>query len=1417
MAVPSCRFFVPPKENKASSSCRGSWRAGGALGLLVLLGGALWPGVGPARAAEQPVSEIPSLATVVDFHVAIRDHPSQRYRYSWDLDVCYYDPGWKLMWIEDQGQAEYLPIKDAPVAVHAGQRVRFEGEVVPAEGLSLKAARLTVLPGAVAIQPLDARGAIADKARWQNHLVTLEATVDTQSEPDSTHLQLSGHADEHRVIITILIDPKAPRPSLEGALVSVDGVYTRQDDTAAQPASIGLWVARLDNLKVLTPEFPAPTGFLHPEAPGKPGSAEEKSSGIVRSAAEGGDAFLSDLGRFYVMESDNPTRRYRYSWDLDVLYYDPDWKLMWVENNGKPDFIPPGDVPLPIKAGQRARFEGEIVPAQGLSLKGARLTLLPPHSNIRPLETRGVVADNGRFHNRFVSLEAIVDRQSEPDSRHLLLEASAEEHHVVMRVLVDPQEPRPQLEGALVSATGIYSGVTNFSGQLTSISLWVPRLGNLKVRNWLAQDPRFDQPGIAIDEIPRQPNGTPVKVVGTVHSFDSANSTLMLRDATGQVQVSTAQTNQIGPGVELEAIGNCESSGVLWRLRNAIVRIRPKTGASSDEQPPGLTTTLRLADQVLALKPDEANQGIPVQIFGVATWADPAGNSIFVQDVSRGVEVRIPPGQKRPSALPYSVSIKGRTAQGPFAPMVISSEVLWHDPLGAPEARSVTLEQLMTGGEHGRWVEVYGYLRNVSHAAGATRLDLTASTGEFTAELPPDADVSALQGAILGVQGVCNVVADSRRKLVAVKLLVPSASFIRLVKAAPKDPFAVEESSVASLREFTPVNSFLRRIRTSGTVLLHSPGRFIALQQGAEALLVLCRQRVKLAPGDRIEVVGIPGREGPRLVLREASCRRIQEGNQPAPLVLSGPPIYDGAIDGHLVSLDATIVSIQQRTQETSFTLQSGNRLFEATLATPPSPESPAQIGSLVAVTGVYRTKYDEYLQPIDFTILLRSEADLNVLQSPPLWTVGKALSVAGVLLVLVVAGVSWVVVLRLRVQRQTILIREQFESQARLEGELQRAARIESLGFLAGGIAHDFNNLLTVILGNISLALAESKVVEAAGDVLEDAKLGAQRARDLTQKLLTFSKGGDPFRTAVQLADLARETLIFALHGSNVRSDMSVPPDLWDIDADRTQIGQVIQNLMINAIQAMPTGGLIRVVLENTVVSENAMGGLTAGKYVRLTVADTGAGIAPELLSKVFDPYFTTKTLGSGLGLATAYSIVKKHLGHIEVQSSIGVGTTFQVWLPAAKDRSPAPAPAKVIPAPAASSHPQSARILLMDDEAVIRLLCGKAFSRVGFELTTAASGVEAVQEFSRARAGGRPYQLVIFDLTVPGGMGGKDALTEIRKIDPDIRAIASSGYSNDPVMADPRRFGFDAIVPKPYEIDQMIDTVRHLLAQKV
>ena len=386
-------------------------------------------------------------------------------------------------------------------------------------------------------------------------------------------------------------------------------------------------------------------------------------------------------------------------------------------------------------------------------------------------------------------------------------------------------------------------------------------------------------------------------------------------------------------------------------------------------------------------------------------------------------------------------------------------------------------------------------------------------------------------------------------------------------------------------------------------------------------------------------------------------------------------------------------------------------------------------------------------------------------------------------------------------------------EHQARLEAEVQRAARLESLGVLAGGIAHDFNNLLTIIMGNLGLAMLDGKVKGVADDYLREIERGALRARDLTQQLLTFAKGGDPLRTTVSLPDIVREAAEFVLHGTSARCDYTVNPGLWNANVDKDQITQVVQNIVLNAVQAMPHGGVIRVSLSNEEIAAGAKAGLAAGRYVRLAIADPGQGISPDILPRIFDPYFSTKKSGSGLGLATVYSIVRKHKGRIEVDSTPGRGATFILWLPAAGSRPPQPSAAPAPPPTASASPIKPARVLLMDDEESIRRLGTALLQRIGLEPTTVADGAEAVRVFSEAHDARRPFELVILDLTIPGGMGGKEAMDLIRTIDPAVPAIVSSGYSSDPVLADFRSYGFQAMVAKPYEISQLTGAVKQLL----
>ncbi len=387
------------------------------------------------------------------------------------------------------------------------------------------------------------------------------------------------------------------------------------------------------------------------------------------------------------------------------------------------------------------------------------------------------------------------------------------------------------------------------------------------------------------------------------------------------------------------------------------------------------------------------------------------------------------------------------------------------------------------------------------------------------------------------------------------------------------------------------------------------------------------------------------------------------------------------------------------------------------------------------------------------------------------------------------------------------VLVIRDMTERARLEAEQLRSSKLESLGVLAGGIAHDFNNLLTVVMGNLTLTMLDSQAMHAAGQWLKEAEKGVVRARDLTQQLLTFAKGGEPARTAVALADFVKDTAEFALHGSRTRCIFQFGPGLWAAEVDKGQIGQVVQNIVINANQAMPEGGLLRINLVNTVIEEGGGGPLRAGRYLKLSITDTGMGIGPEHLLKIFDPYFTTKPQGSGLGLATVYSIVCKHRGHIDVESQVGVGTAFHIWLPAAKS---GPVQARPEPIRAVSL---TGRILFMDDEEPIRRLGQALLQSLGYEAKVVKDGEDVLREYEAARERGRPFDLVMLDLTVAGGMGGLSALQELRKRDPSVKAIVTSGYSSDPVMGDHRAYGFQGMVPKPYRIGDLSRSIQDVL----
>ncbi len=381
-------------------------------------------------------------------------------------------------------------------------------------------------------------------------------------------------------------------------------------------------------------------------------------------------------------------------------------------------------------------------------------------------------------------------------------------------------------------------------------------------------------------------------------------------------------------------------------------------------------------------------------------------------------------------------------------------------------------------------------------------------------------------------------------------------------------------------------------------------------------------------------------------------------------------------------------------------------------------------------------------------------------------------------------------------------------------EEDLLKIHKLESIGTLAGGIAHDFDNILMGLYGNLAIAKNELALDHPAIEHLEDAQKSMNRATRLTQQLLIFAKGGNPVREGVSIGTLVEEVVRFDLSGSNVKPIFEVAHDLWLVEVDKGQIQQVFSNLTINAKQAMKGGGHLYVTLYNTQAGDGEIADLSGGRYVKVMVRDEGEGIEGKHLGQIFDPYFTTKRFGQGLGLATTYSIIKKHGGCIAVDSTPAVGSTFTLYLPVAKTpRITADIP--VLASAAVARRTGQDRILIMDDEPMICKVTARFLEREGFFVEAVEEGKEAIARYRKALQEGQPFAAVIMDLTIPGGMGGREAVRRILDLDHQARVIVSSGYAEDPVMADHEAYGFCGIAPKPYSREKLIEEIRRVLSE--
>ena len=379
-----------------------------------------------------------------------------------------------------------------------------------------------------------------------------------------------------------------------------------------------------------------------------------------------------------------------------------------------------------------------------------------------------------------------------------------------------------------------------------------------------------------------------------------------------------------------------------------------------------------------------------------------------------------------------------------------------------------------------------------------------------------------------------------------------------------------------------------------------------------------------------------------------------------------------------------------------------------------------------------------------------------------------------------------------------------------RLETEMLRSAKLESLGVMAGGLAHDFNNFLASIMLNVGTARLKAGTDQEIQDLLQAAEQSIQQARGITQQLLTFTRGGEPVKSSTSLQPIIKDSVKFTLHGSKTIPRFDLPEDLWPVEIDPGQINQVINSLAINAVQAMPRGGYLTVTGRNVTIRKgDHRTALQPGNYMEVAVKDEGVGIPPDTIDSVFDPYYTTREGGTGLGLFSVHSIIERHGGWITLESEVDRGTTFTFYLPAA---------AREVEVPSSGAIQKgSGRVLVMDDDDMIRLGFTALLGELGYEVEITADGEEAIERYAEALNSEQPFDAVILDLTVPGHMGGAEAIERLKELDPRVRAVVSSGYSTDPIMANYQEYGFKAVLLKPFKTAELSRAMEVVLGQRV
>ncbi len=731
-----------------------------------------------------------------------------------------------------------------------------------------------------------------------------------------------------------------------------------------------------------------------------------------------------------------------------VLCYFADWKSLWVLWDNDVHYLDGGPRPLPLKAGQWYEVQGFARPsAQTFDWGRTRLTPLPGLPAPTPTPVAPDAANLDTVSARYAEIQGVVDDQGDVDGKHFRLNVVFGGTSATVYIGLRDGDPIPQLTGAIVRAAGVLSIKRDINDVQSKLEFWCDSPAAVKTIGFLAKEPRFGRPITEIDKVAVQPEPQLVRVAGTVYRQEPGHS-LILRDGTGQIKVLTRQTQSLREGEAVEAIGFPARDGIALALRDGLFRRNV-----GDAPPEEVRMLLRLAEQVRTLSADAVAHRTEAQVGGLVTWSAPGSPFFFVEDATGGLKVFLPKGSNVDVPMVGSgIIVRGTVTAGEFAPAIVATSLMPGDNIAVPDPKPVSWEQAMTGAEYGSWIEMQAYVRSLVRKKGECRIELIASDGEFTAMLPTY-DGADLTGAIVRVRGVCDAVANERRQLTGIRLLVPGAEDIQVLEPAPADPFAIPRESIGNLMRYNPTTPLNRRAQVIGIVLQQIPGRLLYVQDGSDTLTVLSRQTAPVAPGDRVALVGIPGREGGRLIMRDAVYRRLASGMPPTALALENATA-NAELDGRLVRVKGWLLSREPIADGIRLQLQHDNVIFSARLDGRAQHAPDYEVGSALELTGVYQVELDEYRHARGFALTLRSPADVVVTARPAWWTAARVLWMGGALVVIAVLASAWGLVLARkndqlqRAQRELRRANEELEgrvaertSDLRLEVDQRRAS----------------------------------------------------------------------------------------------------------------------------------------------------------------------------------------------------------------------------------------------------------------------------------------------------------------------------------------------------------------------------------------